>query len=51
MFGMLLRGSEHVGNATYDNVLSLAKSASKEDKYGYRSEFLRMVSIAKELKK
>jgi Ca-activated chloride channel family protein len=51
MFGMLLRGSEHVGNATYDNVLSLAKSASREDKYGYRSEFLRMVSIAKELKK
>jgi Ca-activated chloride channel family protein len=51
MFGMLLRDSEHVGNATYDNVLSLAKSASGKDKYGYRSEFLRLVSIAKELKK
>lgn len=49
MFGMLLRGSEHSGNATYDNVLSLAKSASGEDKYGYRSEFLRLVSIAREL--
>jgi Ca-activated chloride channel family protein len=48
MFGMLLRDSDHVGNATYDNVLSLAKSASGEDKYGYRSEFLRLVSIAKE---
>lgn len=50
MFGMLLRDSEHSGNATYDNVLSLAKSAAGEDKYGYRSEFLRLVSIAKELK-
>ena len=49
MFGMLLRDSDHVGNATYDNVLSLAKSASGEDKYGYRSEFLRLVSIAREL--
>lgn len=49
MFGMLLRDSEHSGNATYDNVLDLAKSASGEDKYGYRSEFLRLVSIAKEL--
>jgi Ca-activated chloride channel family protein len=49
MFGMLLRDSEHAGNATYDNVLNLAKSASGEDKYGYRSEFLRLVSIAKEL--
>jgi len=51
MFGMLLRDSEYAGNATYDNVLSLAKSASEKDKYGYRSEFLRLVSIAKELKK
>jgi hypothetical protein len=51
MFGMLLRDSEYAGNATYDNVLSFAKSASEKDKYGYRSEFLRLVSIAKELKK
>ncbi len=51
MFGMLLRDSEHAGNATYDKVLSLAKSESGKDKYGYRSEFLRLVSIAKTLKK
>jgi Ca-activated chloride channel family protein len=49
MFGMLLRDSEHMGNATYDSVLSHAKSALGEDKYGCRSEFLRLVSIAKEL--
>ncbi len=51
MFGMLLRGSEYVGDSSYDEVLELATSAKGTDRYGYRSEFLRLISIAKELKK
>lgn len=46
-FGLLLRDSEHKGNATYDNVLTRATSALGEDAEGYRDEFLDLVEIAK----
>jgi Ca-activated chloride channel family protein len=46
-FGMLLRGSEHKGTATYDAVLEIATSAKGPDLHGYRAEFLEMVRRAK----
>jgi Ca-activated chloride channel family protein len=46
-FGMVLRGSEHKGNADFDMVLKLAKSSKGKDEEGYRSEFIRMVETAK----
>ncbi len=46
-FGMLLRGSEHKGTATYDAVLEIATSAKGSDVHGYRAEFLEIVRRAK----
>jgi len=48
-FGMLLRGSEHAGTATYDAVLEIAASAQGPDLHGYRTEFLEMIRRAKGL--
>lgn len=48
-FGMLLRNSEYKGDLTYASVLSLAKSAKGEDEFGYRSEFIDLVDLAKRM--
>ncbi|MCH9034092.1 MAG: VWA domain-containing protein [Planctomycetes bacterium] len=48
-FGMLLRGSEHRGAFTYDDVLEMAESAMREDALGYRSEFVDLVYRAIEV--
>jgi Ca-activated chloride channel family protein len=48
-FGMLLRGSEFKGNATYAAVAEIAKAAGERDPQGYRAEFVEMVGRAKEL--
>jgi len=48
-FGMLLRASEHGGDATYGAVLEIAASAKGPDVHGYRAEFLEMVRRAKAL--
>lgn len=45
-FGLLLRDSEFKGNASYDNVLSLARSAKGNDAFGYRAEFIKLVEVA-----
>lgn len=45
-FGMLLRDSEFKGNLSYQQVLSLAKSAKGTDEHGYRTEFLQLVQLA-----
>jgi Ca-activated chloride channel family protein len=42
-FGMLLRDSEHKGNATAASVLSLARGAAGDDEDGYRAEFIGLV--------
>ncbi len=49
-FGMLLRGSEHKGSASYPMVLALAEQGRGHDERGYRAEFIRLVHMAKELK-
>ncbi|MEE9369478.1 MAG: YfbK domain-containing protein [Pontiella sp.] len=46
-FGLLLRNSEHKGNATYSNVLQRAKGSKGSDTEGYRAEFIRLVEKAK----
>ena len=45
-FGMILRDSEHKGDANYTSVLDLAKSGRGADEHGYRSEFIRLVEKA-----
>ena len=47
---MLLRNSEHKGNATYAAAAEIAEAASKNhDPHGYRREFVEIVKRAKEL--
>ena len=38
-FGLLLRDSEYKANASYDQVVELAKNAFGKDEEGYRKEF------------
>lgn len=45
-FGMLLRGSDHVGDATYVDTRTLAKGALGQDEGGYRQQFVRLVDQA-----
>ena len=50
-FGLLLRDSEHKANASYDQVVELAKNAFGRDEEGYRKEFVRLVESAKLMKR
>jgi Ca-activated chloride channel homolog len=45
-FGMLLRGSEFKGGATWSSVQALARRYRGEDADGYRAEFVRLVDLA-----
>lgn len=49
MFGQLIRNSQFKGDATYDQVVALAKSALGKDPQGYRREFVRLVEAVKGL--
>ena len=49
MFGQLLHNSDFKGDASYDNVISLAKTALGDDEQGYRREFVRLVETVKGL--
>jgi len=49
LFGQLLKKSDFVKDATYDDVINLAKPALGKDERGYRREFIRLVEIAKGL--
>jgi len=46
-FGMLLRNSEFKGYVNYDDIINLAAGSRGEDEDGYRSEFIRLVKLAK----
>ncbi len=48
-FGMLLRDSKYKSNASYNEVLQLARSSVGADPQGYRSEFIEMVETARTL--
>ena len=45
-FGMLLRNSEFKQNASYQQVVQLAKGAKGTDTNGYRQEFINLVQAA-----
>jgi Ca-activated chloride channel family protein len=45
-FGMYLRQSEHGGNSSPALALDLARGAVGEDRYGYRKEFIQLVSLS-----
>ena len=45
-FGMLLRGSQHAGDATKSTIEDMATPAIGEDRSGYRTEFLELVRKA-----
>jgi len=46
-FGQLLRGDSHINQFTYDDVLNLAHGSIKDDSFGYQTEFLNLVRLAK----
>lgn len=46
-FGQLLRNASYVGDYGFDDVLELATPARGDDRFGYRSEFLNLVRLAK----
>ena len=46
-FGLILRNSKYSGNATVEDVVSLASGARGTDPDGYRAEFIRLVQSAK----
>jgi len=50
-FGLLLRNSEFKEDASWKNILSLAKAAMGKDAEGYRAEFVKLVEGAKGLAK
>jgi Ca-activated chloride channel family protein len=45
-FGMLLRNSAFVSEASFDQVIELARKARGNDEEGYRAEFIRLVENA-----
>jgi len=45
-FGQLLRGDTRMGGWGFDDVLRLAQQGKGEDRFGYRSEFIRLVRLA-----
>lgn len=49
-FGMLLRDSKYQGDLSLAGVLEIATEAADGDKTGYRTEFLKMVAKAKQLR-
>lgn len=50
-FGLLIRDSEFKQNATFENVVTLAKKAKGVDDNGYRAEFIQLAENAKLLSK
>ncbi|HKO56025.1 MAG TPA: VWA domain-containing protein [Thermoanaerobaculia bacterium] len=47
--GMLLRKSEHKGDASYDEALRLAQSVRSDDAEGYRADFMALVAKARSI--
>jgi len=46
-FGQILRGGRYTGSFSYDDVIALALGARGNDAFGYRSEFINLVRLAK----
>ena len=50
-FAMLLRNSEHKGDADFSSIMELAKAGKGADPHGYRAEFINLVELAELLQK
>jgi len=48
-FGMLLRDSQHKGNASWDEVINIARRNMGEDPFGYRHEFIGLAEQVRKL--
>ncbi len=48
-FGMVLRNSKFKAKADFDHISNLAIENRGKDEYGYRSEFIRLVGLAKNI--
>ena len=48
-FGMVLRDSPHKGAASMDSVVARATEARGEDVFGYRTEFIRLATRARDI--
>jgi Ca-activated chloride channel family protein len=48
-FGQLLRKGTYLKSFGYEDVLTLARNTKGEDPFGYRGEFVQLVSLAKSL--
>ncbi len=48
-FGMLLRNSQYKGDISYRDVIAMASEGKGDDEDGYRSEFIRLVKIVKDM--
>jgi Ca-activated chloride channel family protein len=49
-FGLILRDSEYMEDASIEQVIALARGSRGEDEEGYRSEFLKLVKLTDTLK-
>ena len=49
-YGQLLRGGQMTQKFSYNDVAALTKATLADDEYGYRGEFLQLVSLAKSLR-
>lgn len=47
LFGMHLRKSQYTNNTTINDIVTLAEAGRKNDRSGYRSEFIRLVKTVK----
>ncbi|MDX1513784.1 MAG: VWA domain-containing protein [Gammaproteobacteria bacterium] len=50
-FGQLLRGGRYTGEFGFRDVISLARKARADDRFGYRGEFLALVGLAESLQR
>lgn len=46
-FAQNLKGGKYTNALTYDDIIKLASDSKGDDEYGYRSEFIQLVRIAK----
>ena len=48
-FGQLLRGSQYIGDWTYDDAIDLALAHRGEDPFGYRIQAVQLMRLAQSL--
>lgn len=46
-FAQILKGGKYTGQMSYDDVITLAQSSKGQDLFGYRTEFIQLVRLAK----